>query len=770
MLLICNVSRKRTLALLLCASVMPRLVAAQGSAEYASGGLISWPWIQEDPSNPGQYLLWTAEEGGRIRFDTIPNPSSPTTTARTFQDVIPVPGDPPFRSILRDIEVASSKGIAVGDHASWMWANPVQQPNATWLMTPVLWDGSLQPIGDVRLWDVELKGGAGYVVGEGGLVAFTTNAVTAGHAPVLLTPVNFVDGAPLGEMRGIDFSGSLGIAVGDMQFDGTGNLKWGLHYTVDGQNWYVSTVQFTTPQGQLVTAPPDAQIELFRVDFVDGTSIAYAVGGFGSNAGYIFRTENGGISWVQELHECAGLTHGQCYGSQYTCTPATVPCGTSPVSLNTHWARLNGLYGVAAFSDESATAVGYSGMIVTRDNSVDGPRKWREISTRCDLSTMPLWGVHGNNVDTAVLVGMPEQIQVTADGGWTWDRMSPLAGLRFQTATATSGGVGGAGGVWMVGQDCRITRSDDEGGSWTTQFAFASGPDKVRKLTAIAAYDDQDGDPDNDVVVAVGDPKGSQPANDRPTVLVSTDGGASCWQLQTATDLGTDVGACWRVVSAGLHPASSDPLFWIVGNGGVLVRGAISASPQWTPFALTSVDPSLPSLPSMVDWIEVAFDGPSFGWLRGRVNLSQQVAYFTSNGEAATPVWSAVQIPTGVELHNFAATGLECFATGEDSSGAWGVWRSNGGAFVQMSIPTMAEALTSIAATGGANPVIFVGGEDGLLWRGSGSPIAWTEERSLTSLAISGMTFFQPSNGYLFGGPQGLETEGGGANTLIRWR
>ncbi len=767
MLLICNVSRKRTLALLLCASVMPRLAAAQGSAEYASGGLISWPWIEEDSSNPGQYLLWTAEEGGRIRFETIANPSSPATTTRWLQDVIPVPGDPPFRSILRDVEVLGVKGIAVGDHASWAWAFHPELPNTAWPASPVVWAATMQSIGDVRLWDVDYDGSTAYVVGEGGLVARTVNPTPASPAPVLITPANFVGQAPLGEMRGIDFSGSLGIAVGDMQFDAFGNLSWGLHYTTDGQNWHLSTVKFTTPQGEHVTAAPNEQIELFRVDFVDGTSIAYAVGGFGSNAGYIFRTEDGGSSWLQELHECAGLNHGQCYGSQFTCTPATVPCGTSPVSLNTHWARLNGLYGVAAFSDESATAVGYSGMVVTRDNSVAGPRKWREISTRCDLSTMPLWGVHGNNLDTAVLVGMPEQIQVTADGGWTWNRMTPLAGLRFQAATATSSGVGGAGGVWMVGQDCRITRSDDEGGSWTTQFAFASGPDKVRKLTAIAAYDDQDGDPDNDVVVAVGDPRSTAPlVNDRPTVLVSIDGGASCWQLQTATDLGMNVGVCTKVLSAGVDPVSGEPLFWIVGNDELLLRGAISASPQWTPFAPTSVDPALTST---VDWTDVAFDGPSFGWLRGDVS-GNQVAYFTSNGEAATPVWSAVQIPTGVTLTQFSATGFECFAAGKDSSSVWGVWRSNGGAFVPMSSPTLAEALTSIAATGGANPVIFLGGQHGLLWRGSGSPITWTEERSLTSLVINGMTFFQPSNGYLFGGPQGEETEGGGANTLIRWR
>lgn len=739
--------------------------ARQGSAEYASGGLISWPWIQRNPANPAQLLLWTAEDGGRIRFETIATPGAPGLSARTFQSIVPVPGSPPFRSILRDIEVAGVKGLAVGDNSSWLWAFQAHLPGATWDASPVVWDATSQPIGDVRLWDVELQGPSAYVVGEGGLLAYAPSALPAAHGPARLIPANFVGEAPRGALRGIDFYGVRGIAVGDLKFDELGELDWGLHFTDDGQNWYVADIKFTTPQGVSIAAPPDAEFELFKVDFVPNSLVAYAIGGVGPAEGLIFCTRDGGQTWNQELHECDAVTSGPCYppGDRH-CTPTAAPCGTAPAQTYKHWGHLNGMYGVAAFDDESATAVGYSAMIVTRDNSVAGPCKWREVSSRCDPSTMQLWGVHGDDVDTAVLVGTPEQIRVTTDAGLSWANMSPIEGSRFKAGAAASGGVGGV--LWMVGQSCRIVYSKDGGSSWTEQFAFSTGPDQLRQLRAIDVFDDQDGDAGNDVAVAIGRASTDGPADDRPTVLVTIDGGSSCWQLQTATNLGLAVADIRDVASGGVDPLTNEPLFWIAGFSGALARGAISSTPQWTAFAPSAVDPALSPL---VDWAEIAFDGEKYGWLLGEVGANL-VAYSTNQGDQAPPVWAPVAIPTGVTLSRFSATGHVCFAIGTDASGAAGVWRTSGGAFVPLGLPQMAEKLTAIAATGDASPVIYVGGERGLLWRGSGSPITWTEERSLTTLGLMDIVFRQPALGHLFGGPPGLEIEGGGANSVMRWR
>lgn len=744
-------ARARRAACLSFAAIAAAAPARAQAASYVEGGLISWPWVWRDSASPLHYRLWTAEDGGRIRFVDMPDITQAASASwREFQDMSPA-----TEAILRDVMVdpTATHGVAVGDAATWYWTSNASAANAKWfgatLSIPSQWPS------DVRLWDVALVSTSlAYVVGDDGLLASTTTPLSNS---VTLTGGTFAGIAPTERLVGIEFvpGSTTGAAVGTATFDSTSStLSGGAYWTLDGVNWSPSTIVMRDYSGNTVL--PDVDVELFKLAWVPGTSpaeaVGYAVGGFGSGRGFIFRTSDGGQTWEQEHHECKDPANTGCQTPAGCSIPAPdCPTGQTNVGTTKEWGQLNGLYGVATFTN-GATAVGYSGIVMRRVNNGVGASTavWKEVTNRCTQTTTPLWGVHSDSTNTAFLCGSPEQIRISRDRGLTWRNML-LEDERRRFALAYAPTSGAQGAVWTGGENARIQVSYDRGATWDVQNEVHKDAEKARKLLAIAVHRDGDADPSNDIAMAVGTPAPlTGETTPTSTIYVTSTGGASyargtqtCGWTRAASS-GLDEGETWNDVACAGVTSTGQIAFWLVGQGGRVARALYDASTGWS-FQEVFHVPS-------VDWKAASFRSSHSGWIVGGTG-AVGVAYRTANGESATPSFASALGSLVVEsLTAVAADATYVIAAGANPSEVLWIDPAGSSDFVLLPSQPVTSSPLNCAAILMRNgfPTAVLGGNAGemhtLILSLNG---AWTRRPTATSLNLRQLEFAAGADGFL---------------------
>lgn len=742
--------RARRAVFLSLAAIAAAAPAHAQAASYVEGGLISWPWVWRDSASPQHYRLWTAEDGGRIRFVDLPDITQAGSASwRVFHDMSPA-----TEAILRDVMVdpTATFGVAVGDAATWYWTANASGASAKWfaatLSIPSQWPS------DVRLWDVALVSSSlAYVVGDDGLLASTTTPISSA---VTLTAATFTGPAPTERLVGIEFvPGSMtGAAVGTATCDPVaGTLSGGAYWTLDGVNWSPSTLVMRDIAGNTVQATLDVQ--LFKLAWVPGTSpsaaVGYAVGGFGSGVGYIFRTGNGGQTWEQEHHECEGLAYSLCPNAGGCAIPAPeCPAGQSNLGANKEYGQLNGLYGVATF-ENGATAVGYGGILMRRVNNGVGSMTnvWKEVTNRCTQTTTPLWGVHSDSANTAILCGSPEQIRISRDRGITWRNML-LEDERRRFALAYAPTSGAQGAVWTGGENARIQVSYDRGATWEVQNEVHKGDEKARDLLAIAVHRDGDADPSNDVGIAVGLPAPLQGGTTlTSTIYVTSTGGASyargtqtCGWTRAASS-GLDESETWNDVACAGVTSTGQIAFWLVGQHGRVARALYDASTGWSFQEVLHV-------PS-VDWKAASFRSSHSGWIVGSTG-AVGVAYRTANGESATPSFASALGSLVVEsLTAVAADATYVIAAGANPSEVLWIDPAGSSDFVLFpNQPATTDPLNCAAILmRSGTPTAVLGGSAGEMFTCSLPTGTWTRRPTATSLNLRQMDFAVDADGFL---------------------
>jgi hypothetical protein len=222
------------------------------------------------------------------------------------------------------------------------------------------------------------------------------------------------------------------------------------------------------------------------------------------------------------------------------------------------------LYGVGIFdADNSAVACGYSGQHLVRDpvNHI-----WRDRSSftndpvhATNAVTLPLFGAEANqgngSTGTAYITGMGGYVRRSTNGGQSWTTEQLGEPWRVRDTWFFDQNTG-----WMVGQFFRLARSTDGGRTWTP--AAPEPQLGTGFLNSIAFSNPAIG-------VAVGDiDLRPGPNQNKPKILITSDGGASAWLEPTIYPL--------RPVVQSTHlneVASSGALeFWAVGDGGLMLH------------------------------------------------------------------------------------------------------------------------------------------------------------------------------------------------------
>jgi len=186
---------------------------------------------------------------------------------------------------------------------------------------------------------------------------------------------------------------------------------------------------------------------LFDVDMRG--EVGFAVGA----AGLIYRTEDGGETWLRE-------------------------------STDNTLALLS-----VSFSESATVAVGQYGLIMVRNSNGE----WRKVDSGTEER---LFSVDINNSGYAIAVGSFGTILRSVDGGRSWESVSPSWQGIFDDPDNRLGGlfdpsiygvkVSESGRAWVVGELALVMNSEDKGMTWTVKNAGGSSEEGVSStLSAI---------------------------------------------------------------------------------------------------------------------------------------------------------------------------------------------------------------------------------------------------------------------------------------------
>jgi hypothetical protein len=774
----------------MCSGATAAAQTLPSGATYLEGGIVTWPWVWQDPQNPGEYAVWTVEDGARMRFArfttaSAPQPSTPWTW---------VSPNAPRNVILRSVSVANDgmAGIAVGDEATWLWAtNSVTgglNGGGLWKREFITLPSGFPS--DTRFWHVFQDTTASeeaWVAGENGLLAWTPDGVGNN---VNLFPCNFVTPAgapqslPIGDLTGVAFTSdmSAGAAVGDLLTTMTSGpnptpvVQGGIYYTTNGQDWHQSELIFRQPNLNEVPAPDE--VRFWKVAFVPNSMTGFAVGGSESETGYLMTTFDGGATWWEEHHECRGI------GAQFCkpldgCPTQTAQCESFAPGLTVGRGKTLSQYAVSTFADNSALAVGYGGQILRRDPLVSDTRKWIDVTNRCEFSSQPLWGVHNSpDGQLSILTGAPGQIRGSDDGGRTWEDVGTEGSWRSHgIEVVATGGASNGEVLWTCGQASRISVSVNRGASFETQRAENVGDRKHQDLLAIAVRDDGDGVLNNDLGVAVGKVwnSGNQPVW---TILYTSSGGAASssncgWSESTSIDPASVVPSdLLTVVYAGdLQGGAAS--FWCAGYGNTVLR-SYDGGVMWKldgPCSPSTPGGCTPQVGDTTDWLAVSFASVNEGWISGYdYDANAPVVFRTTDaGGTANTTWSPVLPALAEPLVDLHSRGGATYGVTENGD----LYRWNSSTLVFDALPAspypgakLSDVEVTLDTSGGVH--IYVAGDKGVLRRLDTATGFWDSLKAESNFTAADLAFVSAELGYELFDQDADPADGGSARVITR--
>lgn len=371
-------------SLALALASLPARAAQQAMSHVWGGeGRHVYAWV--DPMDSAHMRVWTCEDGARIRYlDTssggwshVARPSSPTL---------------PLQSLLGIYTPDGTNVFAVGQEGQFLSST---SPTGPWTVATTVVDSvHSEP---ARLWGIRYfsASGIGFLTGEhvlrstqSGGVPATEPLFEAGYA---IDDLEFYGVGIVGTSS--DFQ-AVALAEGVVRYpngdpllvlvdeeyveQGVG-VFWTSSAHKDGNDqytWFASDLTFLDGE------PLHEEFEAWDVAFVPGatdpeSAVGYMVGGLGNNDGRLFKTCDGGQSWVEEPTDDPILDEG-----------------------------MKSLYGVHAFADGSAIACGYGGQTYVRPPDDEDPceiLEWSKVQPEdyedpCDVGndfSGPLTGVSG---------------------------------------------------------------------------------------------------------------------------------------------------------------------------------------------------------------------------------------------------------------------------------------------------------------------------------------------------------------------------------------
>jgi photosystem II stability/assembly factor-like uncharacterized protein len=227
---------------------------------------------------------------------------------------------------------------------------------------------------------------------------------------------------------------------------------------------------FTTSDGGLSWQQQtvDTTADLHGVTF-DGPGTLVVMGGDYANQGIILISTDGGATWSTRTFDRS--IEGVAFGDTNTGTAV----GFAGAMLHTtdgggSWlgqqesVSPNTLFGVAFVDPRVGTAVGDLGTII---RTKDGGTSWR---TQASGTSLPLFGVAAVDDEELMAVGgdilTAEHVIVgTTDGGVTWiDRTPPDLLVPMVSVACPASGT-----CTAVGECGKVVHTDDGGSTWTTQ-------------------------------------------------------------------------------------------------------------------------------------------------------------------------------------------------------------------------------------------------------------------------------------------------------------
>ncbi|MBL8801974.1 MAG: hypothetical protein JNN27_08265 [Planctomycetes bacterium] len=776
--------------LITCSAVCLASLAQAQSATFLEGGIVTWPWVWQDPANPGQYAVWTVEDGGRMRFARFDSSSGATPVNGWIYPRIEQPRNEILRSV--SVDAAGLTGIAVGDAGSWFWAsdsvNGGGGGGGVWRSSTVtmppgfsaknqLWHVFQSPSEPEKVW----------VVGANGLLARTDSAVAL-H--VTLDGCSFVqppcapDPLPIGDLTGIEFSSDMqhGVAVGDLlsaSTNGGGScpnnvVQGGIYHSYDGQTWSQANMFFLTPNNN--TTPPDA-MRFWKVSFVPGTHTAIAVGGSNTDRGYLMVSTDGGLNWHEEHHQCRGIAPENCEPLYDTCSVDLAPCETGASQEPRGYGKSLEQYSVFAYADGTAVTVAYGGQSLRRNPTEPTLRRWDDYTNSCEFTTTPMWGVHASPDGLlTIATGAPGQIRSSIDRGKTWTNLATEGKWRMHEIAAVSGSGPAGEALWTCGQFGRIAFSLDSGLTFSTQRGRSIGPERFQDLLSIAVRDDGNNVLSDDRGVCVGLPWPAS-TGDAWTILYTTSGGtapsgSACgWLDATVIDPSNRPAAGLRVVEHAPAATSGQPHFWCAGEANSVLR-SVDGGATWS-----FMGPCESGSPGCADpvsattiWSALAFASQDEGWISGfDYGAGEAVVFHTSDGSAPAPSWSRVATTANGEIVDIeAAYG---FVAAVDNDGGVHLWNDATGEFDLLDYrPHDIEALYEVAIAGPtpSELSVYVCGEKGALASCSLTSGIWTLIRSQSSFTPGGLSFATSKTGYLLFDQKGAASDGGSSRALSR--
>ncbi len=452
-------------------------IPTQGNPDlhYLSGGTIRRPFVWQNPSDPDDVRVWVAEDGGRIRYSTDRGQTwviqdTPLDAAQMIIDIdFHEDGLTGFASGRGGKILKTTDG---GDN--WQHLDPMMPVHDAKNGDPgVFWGVRFLPdnpnIGWVAgLWSFMLTE-------DGGLNWQDVSIFRHPDDVVPLDPMDF-------EFYTLSVQGTLSggfkAVVGanwetNLPPDVPAGEKLGVVFHTDstdsrsslGRRWWITLEE-----------PEDDFNDPWDFDFEDGDR-GYLVGGTGNGNGRIYRTLDGGLNWMGPEQIDPGANHTS-FSTLYGV--ADLGGGTAVASgyAGNIWVRnrFTGMWEDRFAPGYTAPLMGAEGIVGTGEAWVTG--SFGFLRHTVDLGTN--WKSQNNSnyliraIDMhfmdrrhGVLVGQPDQIFLTEDGGCTFKKVYPDQG--FGPKPNLSGVAFAANRVGIaVGYAGNVVRTTDGGKTWST--------------------------------------------------------------------------------------------------------------------------------------------------------------------------------------------------------------------------------------------------------------------------------------------------------------